>query len=262
MRKVAMTIAGSDSGGGAGLQADLKTFEVCGVHGTTVVTGVTAQSPLGVKAVQAIDPALVKAQFDVVMDELTPVGLKTGALFNDSVVSMVSDCLKRAVSAGIWIIVDPVMVATSGSRLLDESALEVFFRDLLPQASLVTPNIPEAEILVGHEITDTDQMRSAAREIHDRFGVGTLVKGGHLSGPGDVVDIFFDGKEMLEISGSRVTGKWTHGTGCTMSAAITGYLCAGSPLEAAIRGAKHLTSRAIAGGYQIGRHGALNPFAD
>lgn len=253
-----MTIAGSDSGGGAGLQADLKVFEGLGVHGTTVVTGITAQSPSGVRGISEISARMIKEQFEVVYEELEPSAIKTGALFGEEGIGAVSECLEKARESGTPVVVDPVMVATSGSILLTEMAQRAMRRDILPRALVVTPNLHEARVLTGFAVMDVNGMKVAAKKIFDEFGCQTLVKGGHLLGREKAIDIFWDGQNHYEISGDWVRTEWSHGTGCTLSAAITGYLCLGLTLLESIGEAKKFITRALAGAYKVGKHGALN----
>lgn len=256
---IALTIAGSDSGGGAGIQADLKTFAALGVHGTTAITCLTAQNPAGVTGIQTATPALVRRQIEAVFAELPPAAAKTGMLFSTAIIKEVA----RVLSAhrGLPLVVDPVMVATSGARLLRPSAIRALQDDLLPLASIVTPNLDEAAILAGGALTSVEDLRAAAREIHRRFGCAALVKGGHLRGQREAVDIYFDGREELLLTAPFIRGVSTHGTGCTYSAAIAAWLAKGAPLSRAVAGAKELVSRAIARSVRVARHFALNPLA-
>jgi len=252
----ALTIAGSDSGGGAGIQADLKTFASLGVHGASAVTCVTAQNPKRVRAIQQCDPNLVRQQIEAVFDELPPAAVKTGMLFSAGVVRVVVSCLRRRKRPPL--IVDPVMVSSSGTRLLTSSAVETMKTQLLPLATLVTPNLDEAAILVSRRIPSVEQMRSAAREIKARYGCAALVKGGHLRGGLEAVDIFYDGRIELLLTAPRVRGMATHGTGCAYSAAITGWLALGCDLPRAVERAKQYITRAIASSVSVGQHAVLN----
>ena len=258
---IALTIAGSDSGGGAGIQADLKTFAALGVHGTSALTCLTAQNPKGVLAVQAVKPALVRAQIEAVFAELRPAAVKTGMLFDAAIIREVADFLGTLRGPKPPLIVDPVMVATSGARLLKPAALRATQTELFPLATLITPNLDEAEILVGAKLKSVDDLRAAARTIHQRFHCAALVKGGHLRGLRDAVDIFFDGETELLLSAPFVRGVTTHGTGCTYSAAIAAYLALGHDLPRAVQLAKEFITRAIAGSVRAGKHTVLNPFA-
>lgn len=255
---IALTIAGSDSGGGAGIQADLKTFAALGVHGTSVITCLTAQNPRRVLGVQVASPSLVRQQLEAVFSELPPNAVKTGMLYSRQIVRLVIECLQGE-RARPWI-VDPVMVASSGARLLKPSALRELCDRLLPLATLVTPNLDEAELLLSRRIRDEESLRQAARDISSRFGCATLIKGGHLRGTGIAVDILHDGRIELLLAAPFVRGVSTHGTGCTYAAAIAAYCARGDPLPVAVRKAKEYITRAIAGSQRIGRHWALQWF--
>lgn len=254
---MALTIAGSDSGGGAGVQADLKTFAALEVHGTSVLTCITAQNPRAVRAVQACRPDLVRAQLEAVFEELPPRAAKTGMLFNRAII--------RAVAA-FWdngrrppLVVDPVMVATSGARLLQPAAIRALLDELLPRAVLVTPNLDEAEILTGRPLREVEDLRAAARFIHQRWGCAALVKGGHLRNLREAVDVLFDGRDEWLLRAPRVPGLSTHGTGCTYSAAITARLARGDKLPAAVARAKDVVTAALARSYRAAGHDVLNP---
>ena len=255
---IALTIAGSDSGGGAGIQADLKTFAALGVHGTSAITCLTAQNPQGVRAVQAASPSIVQNQIASVFAELAPKAVKTGMLYSAGIIRVVAAHFGSGPRPPL--IVDPVMVATSGAHLLKPSATKSLLNDLLPLATLVTPNLDEAEILVGQKLRSVEDLRWAARRIHQHFGCAALVKGGHLKGLREAVDIFFDGHEELMLTAPFVRGVSTHGTGCTYSAAITGHLALGRSLTDAVRRSKEFISQAIAQSRAIGQHAVLNAF--
>lgn len=255
---IALTIAGSDSGGGAGIQADLKTFAALRVHGTSAITCLTAQNPRGVTGVQAAQAKLVAQQIEAVFAELPPAACKTGMLFSTEIIRVVTEFFAAAKRPPL--IVDPVMVATSGAALLKPSAMRAVREELLPLATLVTPNLDEAQLLLGMTIRDEEELRTAAREIVRQFGCAALVKGGHLRGTRDAVDVFFDGKTELLLSAPFVRGVSTHGTGCTYSAAITAHLARGSKLTDAVCLAKNFITGSIAGSQRIGRHFALNWF--
>jgi hydroxymethylpyrimidine/phosphomethylpyrimidine kinase len=253
---IALTIAGSDSGGGAGIQADLQTFASLGVHGTTAVTCLTCQNPRGVRAIQAALPDIVRQQIEAVFDELPPAAAKTGMLFSTPIIRIVVEQFWQ--QRQVPLVVDPVMVATSGARLLKPSAVKAILDELLSLATLVTPNLDEAAILVGDEIRSIEDCRAAAREIHRRHGCAALVKGGHLRGLREAADIFFDGHQELLLTAPFVRGVSTHGTGCTYSAAIVAHLACGRPLVQAVKLAKQFISQAIAGSTRVARHGVLN----
>ena len=252
---IALTIAGSDSGGGAGIQADLKTFAALGVHGTTAITCLTAQNPRGVSGIQAATPQLVRQQIEAVIAELPPAACKTGMLFSKPIIRVVAETLTKA--GKVPLIVDPVMVATSGAALLKPSAVRALCDELLPLATLVTPNLDEAELLLGIKIRDEEDLRTAARLIVERFGCAALVKGGHLCGTREATDVFRDGKTELLLTAPYVRGVSTHGTGCTYSAAIAAHCAQGRRLSEAVRLAKQFITSAIAGSRRIGSHFVL-----
>lgn len=255
---MALTIAGSDSGGGAGIQADLKTFAALGVHGTSALTCITAQNPQEVRAVQACRPAIVREQIQAVFAAFQPGAVKTGMLLNQGIIREVADWFRAATRPPL--VVDPVMVATSGARLLQASARRVLETALLPQALLTTPNLDEAALLVGRPLRTLEDVRAAAREIHRRFGCAALVKGGHLQGLGQAVDFLFDGREEWMLEAPRVPAVSTHGTGCTYSAAIAGYLALGLALKPAVEMAKRHVTQAIAQSVRASGHDVLNPW--
>jgi hydroxymethylpyrimidine/phosphomethylpyrimidine kinase len=240
---VALTIAGSDSGGGAGLQADLKTFAALGVHGTTAITAVTAQNPEGVRAIQACRPEIVQQQIQAVEEAFPLAAVKTGMLFSAGIIEVVAEAF--AGRSRTPLIVDPVMAATSGARLLKPRAIRTVRERLLPLARLVTPNLDEAEILSGAELRSVEDLRSAARRIHADYGCAVLVKGGHLSDSRVAADIFFDGKEELLLEAPFVRRVSSHGTGCAYAAAIAGYVALGCPLAYAVEMAKEYITQAI-----------------
>lgn len=252
---VALTIAGSDSGGGAGIQADLHTFAALGVHGTSAITCLTAQNPAGVRAIQAARPEIVLSQIEAVWAELRPAAIKTGMLYSTAIIRAVVEWLRAGQRSPL--VVDPVMVATSGARLLKPSATRIILRELLPLATLVTPNLDEAEILVGRKLVSVEDLRLAAREIKQRHGCAALVKGGHLRGLAEAVDIFFDGETELLLQAPFVRGVSTHGTGCTYAAAVTAHLALGLPLPDAVVEAKQFITSAIANSARVGRHQVL-----
>lgn len=257
---VALTIAGSDSGGGAGIQADLKTFAAMGVHGTSAIACVTAQNPKRVLAVEPCSPRMLKRQMEAVFGELPPRAVKTGMLFSAKNIAVVATFLKDKACP---VVVDPVMLSTSRTRLLEPAAEKILREKLIPLAALVTPNLDEAEILTEQKISSPEDLRSAARKIYARYGCAALVKGGHLAAePGhpnrEAMDIFFDGRTELLLSAPFVRGVPTHGTGCTYSAAICAALALGWDLPHAVEAGKNFISAAIAGSYRIGRHFALD----
>jgi hydroxymethylpyrimidine/phosphomethylpyrimidine kinase len=237
--KVVLTIAGSDSGGGAGIQADLKTFAAFGVYGTSAITAVTAQNTVSVTAVQDITPAVVGAQIDAVAADFPVAAVKTGMLANKAIVQAVAAALER--HALPHVVVDPVMVSKSGAVLLHDDAIEAMRMRLLPVAEMATPNLPEAQRLSGVTITGDEQAREAARRLVAYGARTVLIKGGHGEGA-EAVDLFHDGRNFESLRGPRLKTKNTHGTGCTLSAAIAALLALGcTPLEAAFRAKAWLT---------------------
>ncbi len=256
-RPLALTIAGSDSGGGAGIQADLKVFSALGVHGTTAITCLTAQNPKGVFGIQPATPKMVRLQMEAVFAELPPKAVKSGMLFNTAIIREVVRMFSGKGTPPL--VVDPVIVATSGAKLLKPSAIRTMLDELLPLAAVVTPNLDEAEILVGHPVRTIEALRAAAREIHGRFGCAALVKGGHLSEGREAVDFFYDGRTELMLSAPFIRGVSTHGTGCTYSAAIAAHLALGRTLVQAVAKAKKTITDSIAGSVKVGKHWALSP---
>jgi hydroxymethylpyrimidine/phosphomethylpyrimidine kinase len=256
--KTALTIAGSDSGGGAGIQADLKTFAAHGVYGTSAVTALTAQNTLGVTAVQAVPAEFVTAQIEAVADDLGCDAVKTGMLATAAIVEAVVAAIEELELPNL--VVDPVMVAKGGDRLLDEDAIHAMRTALLRLARVVTPNVPEAEVLAGMTIQSPDDMYEAARRIKKFGPAAVLIKGGHL--PGDTItDLLLDGGNAIEISGPRVAGRHTHGTGCTLAAAIAARLARGETLDEAARGARVYVAGAMQHGIDLGAgHQPLNHF--
>jgi hydroxymethylpyrimidine/phosphomethylpyrimidine kinase len=259
--RIALTIAGSDSGGGAGIQADLKTFQRFGVFGTSAITAITAQNTKGVSRWEAVSADLVRAQIDSVAEDLPPAAFKTGMLANAAVASSVAAAIRDNSLRNY--VLDPVMVATSGDVLFEADAIEVIRRELIPEAFLVTPNLHEAAILVGETIEDEDAMARAAETIVNEMGAkAVLIKGGHLASADRVVDILYDGN-VRAFRGQRLDARNTHGTGCTLSAAITAQLAKGESLHAAVRRAIDYVHNAIATAPGLGSgHGPLNHLAE
>jgi hydroxymethylpyrimidine/phosphomethylpyrimidine kinase len=256
MLPVVLSIAGSDSGGGAGIQADLKTFEAFGVFGTTALTAVTVQNTLGVTGVHTIPLDIVRAQISAVAADLRPVAVKTGMLGSPVLVSVVADAIREESLRNY--VLDPVMVATSGDRLLERSAERTILEQLVPLATLVTPNLHEAEILVGFPVRDAAQMREAAAALVAAGAGAALIKGGHLPGP-ELIDILFDGSDWHEWRRKRIESTNTHGTGCTLSAAIAAGLGHGESLLRAVEEGLVYVNHAIATAPGLGDgHGPLN----
>ncbi len=244
MRPIALTIAGSDSGGGAGIQADLKTFEHFAVFGTSAITAITAQNTIGVTRWSAVAPSLVRAQIDAVVTDLRPAAVKTGMLASGTIVRTVARALHEHELRPF--VLDPVIVASTGRRLLSRDGIAALRRRLLPLADLVTPNLAEAAALTGEPITDLAGMLRAARLLVDRCGAhAALVTGGHLKGA-TVVDVLYDGTGApTAYRAQRIVTRHLHGTGCTLSAAIAARLALGESLPAAVREARAYVRRAI-----------------
>jgi hydroxymethylpyrimidine/phosphomethylpyrimidine kinase len=256
---IALTIAGSDSGGGAGIQADLKTFHAFGVFGTSALTAVTAQNTLGVQAIHPIPIDVVRAQIDSVARDLRPSGLKTGMLATAELARAVAEAI-RAHDLRNYVM-DPVMVATSGDRLLAEEAEAALVTELIPMAALVTPNLHEARILTGLPVDDLEGMGFAAKALVEMGAGAALVKGGHLNDEG-LVDLFWDGARELTWRRARLETPHTHGTGCTLSAAVAACLARGLPLAEAVDRAVSFVARAIETAPGLGQgHGPVNHFA-
>lgn len=237
-----LSIAGSDSSGGAGIQADLKTFTALNVYGMTAVTAVTAQNTQRVAAVHVLPTALVADQIDLVADDIGVDAVKIGMLANAEIVETVAAAIERHAFENV--VVDPVMIATSGDALLNDDAVDVLKNRLLPHALIVTPNIPEAEALTGEKISDENSLQRAARAIHKTGAAHVLIKGGHAAGP-EVVDLLFDGHEFQEFRSDRIETRNTHGTGCTLSAAIAAFLARGFGLHEAVEAGINYVHQAI-----------------
>jgi len=253
--RVALTIAGSDSGGGAGIQADLKAFAAHGVHGASAITAVTAQNSVAVTEFVALAPRMVVAQIEAVATDMAVAAAKTGMLANREIVAAVAEAVRRF--AIPHLVVDPVMVAKTGDSLLDPGAQRAYVEHLFPVASVLTPNLLEAEAFLGRRVRGLEEMRQAARELYAKGARVVVVKGGHLAG--DAVDVFFDGERLEELSTPRIMTKNTHGTGCTFSAAIAARLALGHEVLEAVRGAKEYVTEAIRRSYPLGAgHGPVD----
>ncbi len=250
---VALSIAGSDSGAGAGLQADLRVFQAAGVHGACVVTAITAQNPKKVRSIEPVKAKLVQQQLESVFDGFKVKAAKTGMLLTASNVEMVAEWFTKR---KIPLIVDPVMVSTSGTVLLKSNAIKSLQKKLLPLASLVTPNAAEAEHLTGLKIREESDQQAAARAMYEVYGSAVLLKGGHSKGM-KAVDIYFDGKKVTVLSAKRVKAKQLPGTGCYYSAWITAELAKGKNLLSAIRTAKKCITAAINRPRRVGRQSIL-----
>jgi hydroxymethylpyrimidine/phosphomethylpyrimidine kinase len=253
----ALTIAGSDSGAGAGIQADLKTFAALGVYGTSALTAVTAQNTVGVTAIYALNPKMVAAQIDAVIADIGADALKTGMLANATIIETVAGRIQRHRLRNL--VLDPVMVAKSGDLLLRKSAITALRSSLIPLAAVVTPNIPEAEALTGIRLEGTSEIEEAARRIVAMGARTVVIKGGHRKGP--AIDLFYDGKNFRELGAPRIHTRHTHGTGCTFSAAIAAYLARGEKIERAVLLAKKYITGAIASAFSVGSgHGPVHHF--
>lgn len=256
MKRV-LSIAGSDSGGGAGVQADIKTITSLGAHALSVITALTAQNSLGVLAVHPVPSGFIARQIKAVVQDSPPDSVKVGMLFTAAAVRTVS---RMIAGYGLSpVVLDPVFRATTGSSLLERDALRVLKERLLPMATVVTPNLDEAELLTGKRVRTLKQMERAAREIH-RMGPRVVIKGGHLRRESS--DLLFDGMEITVFRGKRIASTSTHGTGCVFSSALATYLAMGQELRQATESAHDLVRRAIRGGYSVGRgRGAVAPYA-
>ena len=251
-----LTIAGSDSGGNAGVQADLRAFHAYGLHGCTVFAALTAQNPFGVSAIHAVPADFVGAQLDAVLGTYDIRALKTGMLAEPDVIETVAERLAR--HPEIVKVVDPVMIATSGAKLISDAAVETLKARLLPLATLMTPNIPEAESLCGRSAS----AHELAKDLQERFGCAVLVKGGHGEGP-DAVDVLYDGKDFREFTMPRVENPVsTHGTGCSLAAALAAELALGRDLVSSVAGAKRYVHAAISNSYFVGRDCGVLGFVD
>jgi len=254
----ALTIAGSDSGGGAGIQADLKTFSAFQVYGMTVITALTAQNTMEVRGVYPIPPEFVKTQIEAVIEDIGVDAAKTGMLYDEDIINVVyEEIAKRRVP----LIVDPVMIAKSRAKLLKDEAIKALKEKLIPISKVVTPNIPEAEVLTGYNIVDIDGMKRAAIDIQSTGVEAVVIKGGHLTG-NEVVDILYYDGEFHEYRKRRIESKCTHGTGCVFSAAMTALIAKGIGIIEAFKIASEFMDKAISDGIRVGRgHGPVNPMA-
>lgn len=254
--KIALTIAGSDSGGGAGIQADLKTFSALGVYGMSVLTSITAQNTIGVQGVHDLPPDFVGLQIDSVMQDIGADAVKTGMLSNAQIIKIVSKKIREYQVRNL--VIDPVMIAKGGDRLLREDAVKELKEDLIPLAMVVTPNFSEAEVLSGLRIQNIEDMKEAAREIYKLGAKNVLVKGGHLLSK-EAIDLLYNGKTFSEFKAERIDTKNTHGTGCTLSSAIAAELAKGKKIEEAVDIAKKYITLAIKHSLDLGHgHGPLN----
>ncbi len=249
MRYKALTIAGSDSGGGAGIQADLKTFAALGVYGASAITAVTAQNTQGVLAIHEMSRQILRAQLDAVFSDIDVNAVKIGMLFNEELIDETAATLRKY--AAQHIVLDTVMVSTSGTHLLLPEAIDAFKQKMLPLAEVVTPNLPEAELLIGRRVYDAPSMLEAAKALHALGARNVVVKGGHLKGA--PLDLLYDGAKSYEFFAERLPDANTHGTGCTFSSAVAAGLAKKMPVHAAVEMAKSYTNLAIQHGFSIGQ---------
>ncbi|EMY77273.1 hydroxymethylpyrimidine kinase/phosphomethylpyrimidine kinase [Leptospira weilii serovar Ranarum str. ICFT] len=260
IKPVTLTIAGSDSGGGAGIQADLKTFTALDTFGTTAITCLTSQNPSGVTGILEVEVDFLEKQIVAVLDYFPVKSIKTGMLFSTAIIERTSSLLSKRKNAEkkFSLVIDPVMVATSGAKLLQDSAIEALLTSLIPIADLITPNLDEAEILSGKKIDRSGDMPDLAKEIFEKFKVPVLLKGGHLQNEDVALDILYDGKKITEFEKPFVREFYPHGTGCTYSSAIVSYLARGEKLIEAVRLAKEYLHAAIEQSYTAGKDKTLN----
>lgn len=260
IKPVTLTIAGSDSGGGAGIQADLKTFTALNTFGTSAITCLTSQNPSGVTGILEVDAEFLEKQILAVLDYFPVQAIKTGMLFSTAIIEKTSSLLsvRKKSEKTFSLVIDPVMVATSGAKLLQDSAIEALLFKLIPIADLITPNLDEAEILSGRKIGKAEEMPDLAKEIFEKFKVPILLKGGHLQNEKIALDILYDGKALYKFEKPFVSGFYPHGTGCTYSSAITSYLALGESLPKAVLHAKEYLHAAIEQAYTAGKDKTLN----
>ena len=247
--KTALTIAGSDCSGGAGIQADLKTMTMNGVYAMSAITALTAQNTTGVRAIQESTPEFLKQQLDAIFEDILPDAVKIGKVASSELICVIADSLKKYKATNI--VLDPVMVATSGSALMKTDAIETLIKELLPLATVVTPNIPEAEVLSGLTIDNKEAMEKAAKFIGDTYNCSVLLKGGHSIN--DANDLLYSAGEMNWFEGKRIDNPNTHGTGCTLSSAIASNLAKGFTLAEAVKKAKDYISEALAAQLDLGQ---------
>jgi len=247
--RTALTIAGSDSSGGAGIQADIKTMTANGVYAMSAITALTAQNTTGVTGIMEVTPDFLKEQLDCIFTDIRPDAVKTGMVSSSALIEVIAERLRFYGAENI--VVDPVMVATSGARLISEDAIETLKKELLPIAAVITPNIPEAEVLSGRTVRTSEDMEAVAKEIYEMYGCGVLCKGGHSIN--DANDLLYDGKELIWFRGKRIDNPNTHGTGCTLSSAIASGLAKGYDLPTAVKSAKNYISGALAAMLDLGK---------
>ena len=247
----ALTIAGSDSSGGAGIQADLKTMLANHVYGMSAITALTAQNTTGVTDIMEVTPEFLAEQLDSIFTDIKPDAVKTGMVSSSQLIDIIADKLREYKAVNI--VVDPVMVATSGAKLICDDAMETLKKKLLTLATVITPNIPEGEVLAGMKITSKEDMVTAAEKISNTYGCSVLLKGGHSLNDANDLLLVEQGKEPVWFMGRRIANTNTHGTGCTLSSAIASNLAKGKSLEEAVKGAKNYISGALAAGLDLGK---------
>ncbi|MCT4613893.1 MAG: bifunctional hydroxymethylpyrimidine kinase/phosphomethylpyrimidine kinase [Marinifilaceae bacterium] len=259
-----LTIAGSDSGGGAGIQADIKSISACGCFATSALTAITAQNTVGVFDIHAIPTSTLKAQINAVLEDIGTDSVKIGMLHNSETILTVKECLEKHQAKNI--VLDPVMVATSGNKLLEDEAIETLKKELIPMARIITPNIPEAEILLGKKIENQEDLPVFAQELAQQYQVSVLLKAGHLED--DILtDVLYDNeaKEPILLQSERISTQNTHGTGCSLSSALASFLARGEDIQMGTAYAKDFINKAIIAGkeYKIGEgHGPVKHFYD
>ena len=246
--KTALTIAGSDCSGGAGIQADIKTMMANGVYAMSAITALTAQNTLGVTGIMEVSPEFLLKQLDAVFTDIPPDAVKIGMVSSGQLISVIAEVLRRYHATNI--VLDPVMVSTSGAKLIDEDAIHVLKEELLPLATVITPNIPETEVLCGRAVISTEDMENAATDISEQYGTAVLCKGGHSRN--DANDLLCVDGKMQWFKGKRVNNPNTHGTGCTLSSAVASYLARGFSLTEAVQEAKEYLSGALEAGLDLG----------
>lgn len=246
----ALTIAGSDTCGGAGIQADLKSFSANGVYGMSVITAVTAQNTMGVFGIQDINPEMIESQIDVIFDDIRVDAIKIGMVSKIESIKAIAKALKKAPKLPV-IVLDPVMISKSGFNLLSKDAKDTLVKELFPLATLITPNLPEAEEILGIEISNLEEMKEAALKLKELGPRAVLVKGGHLEE--DATDLLFDGKNFMFLPQERINTKHTHGTGCTLSSAIAANLAKNMSIDEAVKEGKRYITVAIEHGFELGK---------
>jgi hydroxymethylpyrimidine/phosphomethylpyrimidine kinase len=260
--KTVLTIAGSDSGGGAGIQADLKTVSACGCYGMSVITAITAQNTQGVSDIFPLHLSTIEKQLDAVLEDIGADAVKIGMLHSSEVIALIAQKVKQFEIRNL--VIDPVMVATSGDKLLQDEAITALKEKLLPLATVITPNIPEASILLGRKISSQSELPASAKELSNNGAVSIMLKAGHLSDD-RLIDVLYDAEvdDFIYLESQRINTLNTHGTGCTLSSAIASYLAKGEDLKSAVEKGKHYIDNAIRAGrdYQTGHgHGPVHHF--